>query len=87
MTIEHIASKHFPEGIRTEMEFPEKTMPEFLAETAARIPDNVALKFYQKEISYQEFYGLSNAFASALQKSGIVKSDRVALMLQLFRLL
>lgn len=81
MTIEHIASKHFPEGIRTEMEFPEKTMPEFLAETAARIPDNVALKFYQKEISYQEFYGLSNAFASALQKSGIVKSDRVALML------
>lgn len=37
MTIEHIASKHYPEGIRTEMEFQEKTMPVIPAAAEAGI--------------------------------------------------
>jgi long-chain acyl-CoA synthetase len=81
MAMEQAASKHYPQGIQSAMEFPDKTMPEFLAETTAKIPGHTALKFYQKEISYKELAILSTVFASSLQESGVAKSDRVAIIL------
>ncbi|TWT11133.1 long-chain fatty acid--CoA ligase [Planomicrobium sp. CPCC 101079] len=81
MKLENVWFQHYPEGVRSDFSYPEKTMPEFLAEVAGKIPDRIALKFYHKEITYRELHGLSSVFASALQKSGIQKSDRVAIML------
>ncbi|ETP68315.1 AMP-dependent synthetase [Planococcus glaciei] len=81
MTMNQIASKHYPQDIQSAMEFPNKTMPEILAETTAKIPDHTALKFYQKEISFKELHVLSTVFASSLQGSGVEKGDRVAIML------
>ncbi|WKA52910.1 long-chain fatty acid--CoA ligase [Planococcus liqunii] len=76
-----IASKHYPQDIQSAMEFQNKTMPEILAETTAKIPGHTALKFYQKEISFKELHVLSTVFASSLQGSGVEKDDRVAIML------
>lgn len=81
MTMNQVASKHYPQDIQSAMEFPNKTMPEILAETTAKIPENTALKFYQKEISFKELHVLSTVFASSLQGSGVEKNDRVAIML------
>jgi long-chain acyl-CoA synthetase len=81
MKLENVWLHHYPEEIHTELIYPEKTMPDFLAETAAKIPNHIALKFYHKEITYKELHFLSTLFASALQQSGVQKSDRAAIML------
>ncbi|AQQ51967.1 long-chain-fatty-acid--CoA ligase [Planococcus lenghuensis] len=73
--------KHYPEDINAVMEFPDKTLPDILAETAAKIPDNVALKFYGREMTYKELLTFSTVFASSLQQSGVQKGDRAAIML------
>lgn len=81
MTAEKVWIQHYPEDIQSEMADPKKTMVEFLAETTAKIPGHIALKFFHKEITYQELHVLSTLFASSLQQSGVKKSDRVAIML------
>ncbi|MDN7243430.1 long-chain fatty acid--CoA ligase [Planococcus sp. N028] len=81
MTLENVGLRHYPKEINADLVYPKKTMPEFLAETAAKIPDHIALKFYHKEITYKGLHVLSNVFASSLQQEGIQKNDRVAIML------
>ncbi|MGH2319221.1 long-chain-fatty-acid--CoA ligase [Planococcus sp. SE5232] len=81
MTIEQVWTSHYPKGISAEMEFADKTMPQLLSETAKKIPDHIAIKFYQKEMSYKELDLFSTVFASSLQQTGIQKNDRVAIML------
>ncbi|MDN3439214.1 long-chain fatty acid--CoA ligase [Planococcus sp. APC 3900] len=81
MTTEQTWKSHYPKGISAEMKFSEKTMPQLLTETAEKIPDHTAIKFYQKEISYKELDLFSTLFASSLQQTGIHKHDRVAIML------
>ena len=81
MKTEQTWKSHYPKGISAEMNFSEKTMPQLLTETAKKIPDHIAIKFYQKEISYKELDLFSTLFASSLQQTGIHKNDRVAIML------
>lgn len=81
MKTEQTWKSHYPKGISAEMKFSEKTMPQLLTETAEKIPDHIAIKFYQKEISYKELDLFSTLFASSLQQTGIHKNDRVAIML------
>lgn len=78
---EKVWHKHYPETIAPDSEFEIKTMTQLLSETVEKIPDHMAMKFYQKEISYQELWNLSTMFASALQKASVKKADRVAIML------
>ncbi|WP_456275723.1 long-chain-fatty-acid--CoA ligase [Bacillus sp. AK128] len=73
--------KSYPEHIATEIEIPNKTLPQVLQETTQQYPDNNALTFYHKKISYRELSMLVGGFASALQQSGVEKGDRVAIML------
>ncbi|HSI67924.1 MAG TPA: long-chain fatty acid--CoA ligase [Planococcus sp. (in: firmicutes)] len=81
MTMEQTGATHYPKEISAKMEFPNKTMPQYLAETAAKIPDHVAIKFYNHEMTYRELEMLSTVFASSLQQNGVKKDDRVAIML------
>lgn len=81
MRIENAWHSHYPASIKPDMDFPLKTMPDILKETVDTIPDQVAIKFYEKEISYQELWSLSDKFTSSLQQSGVKKGDRTAIML------
>ncbi|MDZ5472640.1 long-chain fatty acid--CoA ligase [Bacillus sp. 31A1R] len=72
---------HYPETIAKEVEIPNKTLPQFLLDTTTKYPQQTALSFYGKKISYQELAYTVNLFASALQKKNIQKGDRVAIML------
>ncbi|WP_088007336.1 long-chain-fatty-acid--CoA ligase [Indiicoccus explosivorum] len=78
---EKVWHRHYPKDISAEMEFPDKTMPDILTETAAKIPEHVALKFYGREMTYKELLTFSTVFASSLQKAGVRKGDRAAIML------
>jgi long-chain acyl-CoA synthetase len=71
----------YPENVSAEVEIPNKTLPQILEESTKNYPNNLAISFYNKKISYTELSTLVGAFASALQQNKIVKGDRVAIML------
>ncbi|RFU63496.1 long-chain-fatty-acid--CoA ligase [Peribacillus glennii] len=71
----------YPESIASEIQIPEMTIPQVLQENAKKYPENTAITFYTKKISYRELSYAVNLFASGLQKNGVQKGDRVAIML------
>jgi long-chain acyl-CoA synthetase len=72
---------HYPGTVAKDLEIPGKSLPEMLRETTDRYPDNNALSFYGRKLTYRELLGAATAFAAALQNSGVQKGDRVAIML------
>jgi long-chain acyl-CoA synthetase len=74
--------KHYDEGVPYTLQpYPELTLIDIVAESAAQRPDHPALLFKGRTISYAELEELSNAFASALSRLGVKKGDRIALLL------
>lgn len=71
----------YPESISKEINVPDIPVQQILQNTTQTYPHHTALTFYGRKITYQELYIASQAFASALQKKGVQKGDRVALML------
>lgn len=68
---------HWPKSL----EYPEFPVYEFLDQTAARVPNRVAIIFGGMELTYGELKLLSDRFATALFEMGIKKGDRVAINL------
>lgn len=60
---------------------PNLTLNQVLEETVSRWPENMAISYYNQEWTYTELKTQIDAFASSLQKIGVRKGDRVALML------
>jgi len=54
---------------------------EFLEQTAARVPNRIAIIFGGMELTYRELKELSDRFAAALDDMGVQKGDRVAIHL------
>jgi len=73
--------KYYPKGVPHHLDYPEVPLYQFLDDSAEKHPDNIALVFYGKEITYKELKELSDKFANALQNLGIQKGDRVAFLL------
>lgn len=71
----------YPDSISKEIKVPEFPMQRILQNACQAYPNNTAITFYGRKISYQELFHASQAFASALQKKGVQKGDRVAIML------
>lgn len=81
MKLKNDRFNHYPQEIAANIKLSNKIMPDFLAETALKIPDHVAIKFYQKEMTFHQLHGISTVFGSSLQQQGVEKGDRVAIML------
>ncbi|NCU17041.1 long-chain-fatty-acid--CoA ligase [Pallidibacillus pasinlerensis] len=73
--------QHYPDAIPKTIEIEEKSLQQFLVETAKKYPTKVALHFNGKEMTYQEVYESALKFANYLKSIGIQKGDRVAIML------
>jgi long-chain acyl-CoA synthetase len=73
--------KFYERGVPESLTYPDLTLGNVLGQTAAKYPDNTALVFYGRKISYTELDALVNRFANALTGLGVKKGDRVALML------
>lgn len=61
--------------------YPDTTLADIVAKTAHDDPQHTALIFKGRRISYALLDRLSNAFAAALIEQGVVKGERVALLL------
>ncbi|MGI8315895.1 long-chain-fatty-acid--CoA ligase [Halobacillus mangrovi] len=79
--MERVWRKHYPEHIQVEVDIPDIALTDVLQQSVDRFPNNPAVSFYGHEITYEELNGQVHAFASSLQKEGVEKGDRVAIML------
>lgn len=74
--------RHYDEGVpRTLCPYPERTLLDYIADSARESPDHPALLFKGLRTTYGELEKLSDAFAVALVGLGVKKGDRVALLL------
>ena len=77
--MEKIWTKQYDSGVPATVEIPDIPMHQILDKTAQRFPDKAALIFFNNKITYAQFNGQVNQFASALQKDGFKKGDRISL--------
>jgi long-chain acyl-CoA synthetase len=73
--------KFYDAGVPSSIAYPETTLGNVLALTAAKHPDRTALHFYGRKITYAQLEALAGRFSRALAELGVKRGDRVALML------
>jgi long-chain acyl-CoA synthetase len=74
--------RHYDEGVpRTLRPYPERTLLDYVADSAREHPDHPAILFKGVRVTYGQLERLSDAFAVALAGLGVKKGDRVALLL------
>jgi long-chain acyl-CoA synthetase len=73
--------KFYEEHVPPNIDYPDKTLPEILEDTAATYSDHTAAIFYNNKMTYAEFAEAVDQFAAGLQKLGVKKGDRVALFM------
>ena len=73
--------KSYPPEVPETTEYPDVPMRFYLDDAASKFPENIALIFVNKKISYQKFREEVLRLANALTKLGIKKGDRVALFM------
>jgi len=69
----------WPKGWPKNLNYPEVPVDQFLKQTAARVPNRIAMVFGGMELTYSEFKILADRFASALIDLGVKKGDRVVI--------
>jgi long-chain acyl-CoA synthetase len=74
--------KNYPEWVPHDIEIRHDTaIGDFIA-SADQKPDAPAVHYFDETLSYEDIDRLSNSFAAALKDLGVVKGDRVILVLQ-----
>ncbi|TWT08969.1 AMP-binding protein [Planomicrobium sp. CPCC 101079] len=72
---------HYPPEVPHTLSYPSIPVQEYLTQAYEQYPEKVAVHFMGKDLSYRELHESSLKFANYLQKLGIQKGDRVAIML------
>ena len=73
--------RHYEQGVSAHLEIPEQPLTWLLERTASRYPDRTALIYFGRRLSYAQFAHHAHRFASALQRLGVHKGERVAIAL------
>jgi len=73
--------KQYEGHVLPSIPYPEIPIHRFLLDTVAEHPDDIAITMNEIQIPYKELNTRVNIFAFALQKAGVAKGDRVALLL------
>jgi long-chain acyl-CoA synthetase len=73
--------KHYQKGVPAEVEVPLKSLPEVFDAATSRAPDNPAVVFHGRMITYRELREATDRLACALAALGVKHGDRVALYL------
>ncbi|KAF0994232.1 long-chain-fatty-acid--CoA ligase [Geobacillus sp. TFV-3] len=72
---------HYPPEIPHTLDYPEKTLSDYLRETAEQFGDHEAIDFLGKMMTFRQLYEQALTFAHYLRTIGLKKGDRVAIML------
>jgi len=72
---------HFDYWVRPHLNYPRRSLIDILRVAASDVPDRPATAFLGAQLTYAQIKERSDRFATALARSGIVKGDRVGIML------
>ena len=78
---EKLWHKSYAPGINKALDYEILTIPEALTRSAQKFPNNTALNYMGKKITYPQLDKLVNRFARALLDLGIQPGDKVAVCL------
>lgn len=81
MRVEKPWLQSYPEGIPATIAYDIQPLHRYLEKMASRYPEKKALHFLGKDVTFADFHDKVKKFANYLQKLGIEKGDRVAIML------
>lgn len=73
--------KFYEPSVPANLQYPPVPLHQLLIESTKKYPNQNAILFYGKGMTYRELDEETNRFAQALQKLGVRKGDRVAVML------
>ena len=73
--------KLYPEGVSSDVEIPEKSVPQAFDETVAKYKNKTALVYYGRKMSYAELKDSVDRLATGLYNLGVRKGDNIALLL------
>lgn len=73
--------KFYEASVPPHIQYPPVPLHQLLTDSTQKYPDQTAILFYGKGMSYRELDEETNRFAQALLKLGVRKGDRVAVML------
>ena len=73
--------QHFDYWVRPHLNYPRRPLTDILRIAAADVPDAPATAFLGAKLTYAEIKARSDKFATALARMGVVKGDRVGIML------
>ncbi|MDG2794322.1 AMP-binding protein, partial [Vibrio parahaemolyticus] len=81
MKVEKPWLKSYPEEIPSTISYDIQPLHKYVEQMASRYPEKKALHFLGKDITFSVFHDKVKRFANYLQKLGVEKGDRVAIML------
>ena len=81
MKVEKPWLKNYPEEIPSTISYDIQPLHKYVEQMASRYPEKKALHFLGKDITFSDFHDKVKRFANYLQKLGVEKGDRVAIML------
>lgn len=73
--------KFYESAVPPHLQYPSVPLHQLLIDSARKYPDQNAVLFYGKGMTYRDLDAETNRFAQALLKLGVRKGDRVAIML------
>ncbi len=72
---------HYDYWVHPHLNYPRRSLIDILRVAAADVPDRPATAFLGAQLTFAEIKDRSDRFASALARDGVVKGDRVGVML------
>lgn len=81
MIKKEIWHQFYPEEIPASLKYPDAFLTDFLVQSARKFPEQVAVHFMGKRITYRELLKDVYRFAHVLKELGVRKGDRVSIML------
>ncbi len=79
--VTHPWIRHYEPGVPAHIDIPDQPLTWLLDRTASRYPGRTALIYYGRRLSYAQLAQGAHRFATALQRLGVHKGERVALAL------
>jgi long-chain acyl-CoA synthetase len=73
--------QHYPEPTPRQLTYPDQPLPHFLERAAREFPNQEAISFLGKRLTYQQLLQDVYRAANALEERGVKKGERVAIML------
>jgi long-chain acyl-CoA synthetase len=73
--------KFWPEGVPKHIEYPEVPLYDLLKKTTEKYPNNTAIVYFDRKITYKDLDLASDKFGTALGDLGVKKGDKIALFL------